>query len=269
MLCHYCGHTRQAPRDCPACGADAFLPAGGGTEKAELNLQAQFPEARILRLDHDTTRRRGSHRRILAAFAGREADILIGTQMVAKGHHFPGVDLVGVLSADDGLGMPDFRASERSFQLLTQVAGRAGRNEPGRVIFQTWRPEDPVIQAAAAHDQTAFLGDELPVRRALGYPPFQRLARIGLLGRRQGATLEAADELAAALRANFDSERVRILGPAPGVFPRLHDRYRFQILLKGKLSTREKSWLAACGRSLKESYRGVDVFHDIDPVSIF
>ncbi len=132
LLCHYCDHTINVPEKCPACGAADFLPSGGGTEKVELNLQALFPDARILRLDHDTTRRRGSHQNILASFARQEADILVGTQMVAKGHHFPGVSLVGVLSADHGLGLPDFRASERSFQLLTQVAGRSGRTGAGR-----------------------------------------------------------------------------------------------------------------------------------------
>ncbi|RLB93779.1 MAG: primosomal protein N', partial [Deltaproteobacteria bacterium] len=127
LLCHYCGFTRGLPETCGDCGADEPRPSGGGTEKVELHLQAQFPEARLLRLDRDTTTRRGSHKRILAAFARGEADILVGTQMVAKGHHFPNVALVGVLAADDGLGLPDFRAAERSFQLLTQVAGRSGR----------------------------------------------------------------------------------------------------------------------------------------------
>ncbi len=269
LLCHYCGYTAPVPRSCPACGGDSFLPAGGGTEKIELNLQAHFPEARILRLDHDTTRRRGSYRKILTAFANREADILVGTQMVAKGHHFPAVGLVGVLAADDGLGMPDFRAAERSFQLLTQVAGRAGRIGPGKVIFQTWRPEDPVILAAAAHDMERFLELELPVRESLGYPPFRRLLRVGLLGRRQGTTLDAAKALAEVLRGQLTGPEVTILGPAPGVFERLQDRYRFQILIKGDLTRRQKAWLAACLRDLKTAYKGLDAYLDIDPVMVF
>jgi len=269
LLCHYCAFTRPVPDACPDCSGEEFLPSGGGTEKVELHLQARFPEARILRLDHDTTRRRGSHRRILSAFARREADILIGTQMVAKGHHFPGVDLVGVLAADDGLGLPDFRASERSFQLLTQVAGRSGREGGGRVVFQAWQPEHPVIQAAAAHDYAAFIAEELPLREALGYPPFRRLVRLGIVGKRLGLTEEAAARLADALRGALDRPALTVLGPAPAVFPRLQDRYRFQILIKGSLRKKEKEWLAVCLRSLKEGYRGIDVVHDVDPVSMY
>ncbi len=269
LLCHYCGFTRKLPETCPDCGAAETMPSGGGTEKVELHLQAHLPEARLLRLDRDTTTRRGSHKRILAAFARGEADILIGTQMVAKGHHFPNVSLVGVLAADDGLGLPDFRAAERSFQLLTQVAGRSGRTGGGRVIFQTWQPEHPVIQAAAAHDYAAFLRDELPARKALGYPPCRRLMRLGVTGRRQGEAEAAAGRLAEVIRASFQRPGLAVLGPAPAVFPRLHDRFRFQILIKGTLNRREKVWLAGVLVELKRSYRGIDVVHDLDPVSIY
>lgn len=269
LLCHYCGFTRRIPETCPDCGAEEFLPAGGGTEKVELNLQAHFPDARILRLDHDTTRRRGSHHRILTAFARGEADILVGTQMVAKGHHFPKVGLVGVLAADDGLCLPDYRAAERSFQLLTQVAGRSGRTEAGRVIFQTWRPDDPVIQAAAAHDYAAFLAAETPMRKALGYPPFKRLLRLGVSSRRLGHAEEAAGQLADAVRTSLQGPGVEVLGPAPAVFPRLKDRFRFQILVKGTLGKKEKDWLADCLRSFKKEFKGVDVIHDVDPVSMY
>jgi len=269
LLCHYCDFTRQVPDTCPDCGGGEFLPSGGGTEKVELNLQAHFPDAKILRLDHDTTRRRGSHRRILTAFARGEADILVGTQMVAKGHHFPKVGLVGVLAADDGLGLPDYRAAERSFQLLTQVAGRSGRTEAGRVIFQAWRPEDPVILAAADHDYATFLKTEIPLRKALGYPPFKRLLRLGISGRRLAHTEEGARQLADAVRASLGGSGMDILGPAPAVFPRLKDKYRFQILIKGTLGKKEKEWLAVCLRSFKEGFRGVDVVHDVDPVSMY
>ncbi|MBE0566533.1 MAG: primosomal protein N' [Krumholzibacteria bacterium] len=269
LLCHYCGHARGVPEHCPACTVGSFLPGGGGTEKIELHLHGRFPEARVLRLDHDTTRRRGSHRRILAAFAGGEADILVGTQMVAKGHHFPRVDLVGVLAADDGLGMPDFRSAERSFQLLTQVAGRAGRTGAGQVVFQTWRPEDPVIQAASRHDFDGFVAGEMPVREALGYPPARRLVRLMVSARRLGEAESAARELAGALRANLGRGRLEVLGPAPAVFPRLQDRFRVQLLLKGTLRTAERAWLADCLRALKESRRGVEVGHDVDPVNVY
>lgn len=269
LLCHYCGHSRPAPEICPECGAAEFLPAGGGTEKLELALTAHFPCARILRLDQDTTRRRGSHARILTAFASGEADILVGTQMVAKGHHFPGVDLVGVLAADDGVSLPDFRAHERSFQLLTQVAGRTGRDGAGSVIFQTWQPDHPVLRHAAAQDALAFATEELAVRAEVGYPPYRRMLRLALVSRRLGEVSAAAATLADLIRAGLRNPAVEVLGPAPAVFPRLHDRYRYQLLLKGGLSTAEKAWLADCARRMGARTRGLDVMLDVDPVGMW
>jgi primosomal protein N' (replication factor Y) len=269
LLCHYCGFQRAVTKTCDQCDATSFLPAGGGTERLELALRAAFPEARVLRLDQDATRRRGSHGQILATFAAGDADILVGTQMVAKGHHFPGVDLVGVLAADDGLSLPDFRASERTFQLLTQVAGRAGRSGPGRVVFQTYQPESPVILNAAAHDYATFVAVELGQRRQLGYPPFRRLLRIGVSGRRRGLTETTAGVLADAVRDALARKGRTILGPAPGVLPRLQDRYRFQILIKGGLVAREKRWLAECVRSLLAEHRGCEAHLDVDPVGLY
>ncbi len=149
------------------------------------------------------------------------------------------------------------------------MAGRAGRDGGGQVLFQTWQPDHPVIVAAAAHDCAAFAAGELPVRKALGYPPFRRLVRVGVTGRRQNTTAEAAEKLAAALRDNLPAPRLTVLGPAPAVFPRLQDRFRYQLLIKGDLRQAEKAWLATCLRSLKDSYRGVDVMHDVDPVNIY
>ncbi|MBK7672087.1 MAG: primosomal protein N' [bacterium] len=269
LLCHYCGHTRPVPTSCEECGHAAFLPSGAGTERLELHLQGRFPQARLLRLDRDTTSGRDSHHRILGAFARGEADILLGTQMVAKGHHFPGVSLVGVLAADDGLAMPDFRAAERSFQLLSQVAGRAGRAAQGQVILQTWQPEHPVIVAVASHDFRAFAAAELDVRRTLGYPPYRRLARVGIAARAQAEAAAAAAALGGALRDQFAGDAIVVLGPAPAVFERLMDRYRFQVLLKGDLPLRHKAWLAGCLRALAVSFPGVEVMLDIDPVSSY
>ncbi|MEZ4386659.1 MAG: primosomal protein N' [Candidatus Krumholzibacteriia bacterium] len=268
LLCHYCGFQRQAPDACPACGSVAFLPAGGGTERTELVLRASLPEARVLRLDHDSTRTRGSHARILSAFAAGEADVLVGTQMVAKGHHFPGVELVGVLAADDGLSLPDYRAAERAFQLLTQVSGRAGRTAPGRVLLQTWRPQDPVILAAADHDFRGFARLEAAHRRSAGYPPFRRLVRLGISGARQGDTARAAAQLAQAVARELDG-RCEVLGPAPAVFARLQNRYRHQLLLKGDLGRAEKAWLAQCCQALRDAHRGLDVVVDVDPVGLY
>jgi primosomal protein N' (replication factor Y) len=269
LLCHYCGFTQAPLSQCDACDSDQFLTFGGGTEKVELALSGFFPGVQVLRLDQDATRRRGSHARILGDFAAGRAQILLGTQMVAKGHHFPGVGLVGVLAADDGLTLPDFRAGERTFQLLTQVAGRTGRHRPGRALFQTYRPDDPVIQSAAAHAYENFVTAELAARRELGYPPFRRLIRIGLSGQRQGATEAAACALADAFRNALQGEGRDILGPAPAVFSRLQDRFRFQILIKGQLSTREKSWLADCLRVARDKQRGMDTILDVDPLGLF
>ncbi|MFO7654604.1 MAG: primosomal protein N' [Candidatus Krumholzibacteriia bacterium] len=270
LLCHYCGHARAVPGACPACAAeDTFLASGGGTEKLELALQGLFPGVKVLRLDQDTTRRRGSHGRILAEFAGGGAGILVGTQMVAKGHHFPGVELVGVLAADDGLTLPDYRAAERSFQLLTQVAGRAGRTAPGRVLFQTYRPDDPVILAAAAHDFDTFAAVEMAARRQLLYPPFTRLVRLAVSARRQGDAEAAAAELAGAVRRPLEEAGAHVLGPAPAVFARLQDRHRFQVLVKGRLTIRQKAWLAATARHLEAVRRGVRAFVDVDPLTIY
>ncbi len=269
LLCHYCGHARPAPARCPGCGGSRFLPAGGGTERVELALRAHFPETAVLRLDQDAARGRGGHGRILAAFASGRAGILVGTQMVAKGHHFPEVELVGVLAADDGLTLPDFRADERTFQLLTQVAGRTGRTRPGLVIFQTWRPEHPIVRAAAAHDYAAFAEQELALRGALGYPPARRLARVAVSGRRPAPVEAAAASLAVALAAGLASPAREVLGPAPAVFPRLQDRHRWQILIKGEMSARQKAWLADCARAAAGQARGVDVSLDIDPCGVY
>ncbi len=270
LLCHYCGFSRRPPDACPACGAEgAFLPSGGGTEKLELSLASHFPGASLLRLDQDTTRRRGSHDRILTAFARGEARILLGTQMVAKGHHFPGVDLVGVLAADDGLTLPDFRAHERAFQLLTQVAGRTGRSRAGRVLFQAWQPEHPVLQAAAAHDYHGFAAAELAAREAAGYPPFRRLVRLGICGRRLAAVEQAAAVLHDVLADGLRDRDVTLLGPAPAVFSRLQNRYRWQLLLKGNPSAAEKTWIAECCRRLERTHSGVAVVVDVDPVGLY
>jgi primosomal protein N' (replication factor Y) len=268
LLCHYCGFQREAPATCPSCQSPAFLPAGGGTERTELVIRASVPEARVLRLDHDSTRTRGSHARILAAFAGGEADVLVGTQMVAKGHHFPGVALVGVLAADDGLSLPDYRGAERAFQLLTQVAGRAGRVGAGRVLLQTWRPDHPVIQAAADQDYARFADLEIAHRRAAGYPPFCRLLRLGLSGPRSNDVERAAGQLAKAVAAEL-APACELLGPAPAVFPRLQNRHRQQILLKGDVSRARKSWLVQCCQALRDAHRGLEVTIDVDPVGLF
>lgn len=230
LRCHLCGHETVPPEACPDCGADHLRGVGEGTEQVEEHLRQLFPAARILRLDRDTTRRRGSlEAGLLAAEAG-EVDILVGTQMLAKGHTFPGLTLVGVLNADQGLKVADFRASERTFQLLTQVAGRAGRADlPGRVILQTYSPEHPAITFALAQDFIGFAASELPFREGLGYPPFQALS----LYRAEADTPQAAREALEAFRRRVTVPGLRVLGPLEAPVPRVRDRWRMHLLFKG------------------------------------
>jgi primosomal protein N' (replication factor Y) len=230
LRCHLCGFETAPPEVCIHCGAEHLRGVGEGTEQIEDKIRVLFPEARILRLDRDTTTRRGSlEAGLLAAEAG-EVDILVGTQMLAKGHTFPKLTLVGILNADLGLKIPDFRAAERTFQLLTQVAGRAGRAEiPGRVLLQTYSPDHPAIIHAVAQDFEAFASEELPYREALGYPPFAAMS----LYRSEGATSGEALEPLRLLRSRLEAvPGLRILGPLESPIPKVKDRYRMQLILK-------------------------------------
>ena len=272
LLCHHCGYARAA-RDvtCKACGRGTLAALGLGTERVETEVARLFPDARIGRLDRDTTTRLGAHRRILDAWGAGKLDFLIGTQMVAKGHDVPRVTLVGVLLADVALSMPDFRASERAFQLLTQVAGRAGRGElPGRVIVQTYRPSHHSLVAAAAHDYASFAPAELEARRELGYPPFARLAALRLEGPDGDRTAALAERLCARVRTTCEQSGVLLRGPAPAPLERLRDRYRWQIVL----SASRVSTLHAAVQSLQAHWRAspeartIRLVVDVDPVSM-
>jgi primosomal protein N' (replication factor Y) len=230
LRCHLCGHETVPPEACPDCGADHLRGVGEGTEQVEEHLNQLFPGARILRLDRDTTRRRGSFEAGLLAAEVGEVDILVGTQMLAKGHTFPKLTLVGVLNADQGLKVADFRASERTFQLLTQVAGRAGRAElPGRVILQTYSPDHPAITYALAQDFEGFAASELPFREGLGYPPFAALS----LYRAEADTLREAKEALDRFRQRLTIPGIRVLGPLEAPVPRIRDRWRMHLMLKG------------------------------------
>lgn len=238
LLCHYCGHERRPPSICPHCAAQELRPMGLGTERVEESLGARFPGARIGRLDRDTARG-GKLQRILEATAQGQIDILVGTQMVTKGHDFPGVTLVGVINADHALHLPDFRASERTFQLLGQVAGRAGRGgKPGRVLIQTFNPDHHALRAAQAHDYEGFYATEARFRRELGYPPFGHLVALRIEGLDVASVTAAAHALAqrvkeaARLAGNDRRDAVQVLGPVEAPLARLRGRHRWQILLK-------------------------------------
>jgi primosomal protein N' (replication factor Y) len=250
LRCHYCDFQAAPPERCPACGSEKAALLGIGTERVEEEVRAQLPDARVARLDRDTASRRGTVESVLRRLASGELDVLIGTQMVAKGHDFPGVRLVGVVNADLGLHLPDFRAAERTFQLLTQVAGRAGRGAlPGRVILQTWSPDHYAIRPAASHDYERFYAAERSQREALRYPPFGRLALVRVAAEDEAAAAASAARLAEAARAAAGAEGPEVLGPAPAPIARLRGQHRFQVLLKhGRIEP-----LRAVGRRVIEA----------------
>jgi len=234
-ICHGCGLVARLPADCPACGAPGLVPRGTGTQRLEDQIRATFPAARVARMDTDTMRSRGSHERTLDAFRAREIDILVGTQMIAKGLDFPAVMLVGVVNADAALHLADFRASERTCQLVTQVAGRSGRGSlGGRVVVQTSTPDHPAIRAAAAHDYEAFVRSELPIREALLYPPFGCVVRIVVRSVNGPAAERWAGNVAERLRGESEGvPGIRVLGPAPAPIARLRDRFRWHVQAHG------------------------------------
>jgi len=237
LVCHHCGYRRQFPKTCPSCGSSQIKAYGLGSEKVEAEVQALFPSARITRWDWETTRQKDAHEIILNHFVAGRADVLIGTQMLAKGLDLPRVTLVGIVLADVGLNLPDPFAAERTFDVLTQVAGRAGRSAlGGRVVLQTFQPESYVIQAAAGHDYAAFFSRELEYRRQLGYPPFARLVRLEVRDARPAEAEKQAwqmgDRIHKWLEAD-DRRQTTLVGPVPCFFARLNGLYRWQIVLRG------------------------------------
>ncbi len=232
--CHYCGYQLDLPDSCPSCGSRLLRALGAGTERLEAEAKSLWPNARILRMDRDTVSHRDAHREIYEAFADREADLLIGTQMVAKGWDLPGVRLVGIVNADIALHFPDFRASERTFSLLTQVAGRAGRgDEPAQVVLQTYSPEHPAVTHASAHDYEGFASLELRARGELGFPPYSRLLVLTRSGAIDQRVQAEAQEVALQLGRELAGAGIEVLGPSPAFIPRLRSLYRWQVTLRG------------------------------------
>ena len=263
--CHYCNHSVRLPKTCVACGAPYLELTGFGTERVEREIAEKFPGARIARLDRDTVRRRGAIVGLLSRFAAREIDVLVGTQMIAKGHDFPRVTLVGVISADVGLGLADFRAAERTFQLLTQVAGRAGRGEVrGEAIIQTLYPDHYSIRHACRQDYAAFFEDEIRYRRAMRYPPAVALVNIVVRARTAGAAMGDASDLVQQLRRR--SSAFRVLGPAPAALARLRGEHRVQLFLKGSNRRAMREAVGAALAAQPDLRRRVVV--DVDPMTV-
>ena len=262
LHCHHCGFAEPAPQTCPACGSSELARLGAGTQRLERELAAALPDLVPIRLDADTAAVPGALAEALARFDATDRAVLVGTQMVAKGHHFSGVALAAVVDADTGLGLPDFRAEERTFQLLTQLAGRSGRDAPGRVLIQTFQPDARAIELAARHDVPGFLAGELDRRRELGYPPFRHLVRIVVSGP-DAATVERA---LVELRGGLDG--AELLGPAPLL--RLRGRHRAQLVAKTEspraLAARAGRLLAAAAPAMRRA--GLAAVVDVDPQSL-
>ncbi len=270
IICHYCNHRQSAPSRCPACAGKYIYYVGEGTEQIEELLSKRFPSLRIARLDRDTTVRRKLFERTIMEFSAGELDMLVGTQMLAKGHDFPNVTLVGVVSVDAGLALPDFRSAERAFQLITQVAGRAGRGSlPGRVLIQTYHPNHYALRHASMQDYQRFYEEEIRYRKSMSYPPFVSLASLLVHGEELGRTLNIATELRRALDEANAEQACRILGPAPAPLSRLRGEHRIQILLKSRSRPRMRQVIDVA--LAEAAARGADlraVNLEIDPVNL-
>ncbi|HEY8909239.1 MAG TPA: primosomal protein N' [Desulfosporosinus sp.] len=275
MRCHYCNHKELPPLTCPKCSSRYIRFFGQGTQRVEEELQGLLPEVPILRLDFDTTRSGEAHRTILESFRRQEASILVGTQMMAKGLDFPNVTLVGVIAADQMLNMPDFRARERTFQLLTQVAGRAGRSiKPGEVVIQTYSPTDGAILRAAQHDFQGFFWEEIRYRKERKYPPYTHIVRVLLLHEKEDRVIKGANDLGACLQRGMEepeygNNELDILGPAPAVFSRLKNQWRWQISVKGRRLDLLRAFLH---QGVKDFYKnstssGIILNIEVDPLT--
>ena len=264
LHCHHCGRAEPVPRRCPACGSVELARIGAGTQRLEAELSKRLPELERIRLDADVSVKPGALRDAIERFRGADRAVLIGTQIVAKGHHFPGVALAAVVDADTGLSLPDFRAEERTFQLVTQLAGRSGRDAPGRVLVQTFQPDATPLRHAVNHDVAGFLAGELERREALGYPPFRHLVSILVSGPEAGAPLAALREL----RERLEGVEGDLLGPAPVL--RLRGRHRAQLIAKTtqprSVARRASALLAAAAPTMRRERLSVVV--DVDPQSL-
>lgn len=275
LMCHYCGHSVPMPEKCPHCGEPTVRYGGFGTQRAEEELAELFPQARVLRMDADTTMARFSHEEKLAQFASGKYDILIGTQMVAKGLDFPNVTLVGVLSADQELYGDDFRSYERAFSLLTQVVGRAGRGTAGgKALIQTMTPQSPVIRMAAQQDYDAFYRGEIEVRKAMLYPPFADLCVVGFVGTTEPPVKEAAEiflkEFTQLAAAEYAELPLRVIGPSPAAVLRINQKFRYKLLIKCRSSARFRELLARLlvRHGQNKEFNGVTAYADMNPDNI-
>lgn len=264
LKCHYCNYYEQVPHQCPSCESDTIRYFGTGTQKVEESLNKLIPEARIIRMDVDTTTKKGSHEQLLRKFAKKQADILLGTQMIAKGLDFPDVTLVGVLAADSLFNLPDFRASERTFQLITQVSGRAGRHHlAGEVIVQSYTPEHYSIEYAKNYDYQGFFAKEMAIRKAFQYPPYFYLTLITVSHPNRYLAEEVTRTISQLLYKHL-SKQAKILGPTPSPIERIKNRYRFQCMIKYKYEPNQHDVLARILQYYEDMMRKEDLMIQID-----
>ena len=272
LKCHYCNHAEYFPDVCPECGSDAFKNSGTGTQKIEQYVKELFPENAVERIDSDILVRKGEHIRLLEKFQRGDIDILVGTQMIAKGLDNPNVTLVGVISADASFNLPDFRASERGFQLLTQVAGRAGRGEfAGKVLFQTYNPDFYALESAKSQNYREFYDTEITAREEFDYPPFSQIIRLVLSSENNFRAEKSAQEIALRLCTMIEkfgiSERLEVLGPTPCVIERINSQYRFQILIKNKLDEKGHKFISSFLNKITLP-KDIKMVVDVDPLDI-
>ncbi len=268
LRCHYCDFSTRPPEECPYCGSRNIRFSGTGTERIEDILSKLAPDARVLRMDSDTMNKRDAHAKALAAFSKNEYDILVGTQMVTKGFDFPNVTLVGVLAADSAIDMPDFRAAERTFQLVTQVVGRAGRaDNPGVAVIQAFQPEHYALQYAVDQDYEGFANKELSYRKPLGYPPYGRVARIVGRSDKESELKSYLAEIAQRYKENAPSP-MSVLGPSPCPLAKLQDEFRYHILLKGRTHKELSKMLSSAQDIYGKQRSGLKLTIDVDPISL-
>src|SRR5690625_4118933 len=269
LKCHYCSYEQQMPATCPACNSNLIRFFGTGTERVEEALTKMLPEARVIRMDVDTTRRKGAHERLLKKFSNQEADILLGTQMIAKGLDFEHVTLVGVLAADSMLHLPDFRSSEKTFQLITQVSGRAGRHElKGEVIIQTYTPDHYSIELASKYDFYSFYQQEMGIRRTFQYPPYVFLMLITITHENEMKVYEVAQKIRNLLEHKLNPNSI-ILGPTPSPIARIKNRYRYQLMVKYRKEPNLQSYVNEVMEQFQdERKKDLQIIDDFNPYQL-
>lgn len=271
LKCHYCGYEQENVTSCPECGSNKIKYFGTGTQKLEAEIHNYFPQATTIRMDVDTVTKKNSHEEILNAFKNENIDILIGTQMVVKGHHFPNVTLVGVIAADGSLNIDDYRANERTFQILTQVAGRAGReNLPGKVIIQTYNPDNFSIECAQKQDYEIFYNTEIKIRKQLKYPPFWDIIVIGISSEDNQIVQQVSNQIYQELKQQVNNTKeMNIYQPMPAPIDKIKNKYRWRIILKGELDhTIIDSINALLEKLYKTNINKVRIVVDINPTNM-